>query len=572
MAQLLISHPVEGDLLIELSGKEITIGRTPDNTIVIPEGSVSSHHARLTRGEDGAYRLVDLESTNHIWNDGEAIAEIELQDEVCALRIGNVPCVFLPAPPPPPAPAPPKPDPKTLAELAAAKKRIDELSAAAAGLGEELKKIRAAHDAAQAEAARLAGELADARQKLAAAARERDAEKAGGDRARAELAEARAQVEAHAAAWEKERRELAAGTRAKEEEFLALAKERDALRAESERALKRWEALAAHLRRMREAEQELSRMLAETGVPLPAPASAAESANGTHHTSAAVPPAPAEPAPASLAAAALPPQRPAASAVQPAKNAPASGAEDSPPAELSEDVFAALRNMRACTNKLTASLRDSGALTGLFGSARELARHTARPRSLAGIHSLAAALEALVDNLCKRPEELGVGMLHTVGRATDTLRLLLEQESGVPAVDFSASCICVLSDAVGTAGMVQRALGAAGLDAEISHFTLDEIELLEDEPCDVAVLDCGPREKGWLEFGTLIRQAQRHKRLPLVVLTQSAPESFSGSLSGREDFARQPVHPEEFAVKIMTAILKRRADQHATQASKPRLA
>jgi len=41
---------------IKLSADEITIGRNPDNTVVLAHPQVSAHHARLVR-EAGAYRI-----------------------------------------------------------------------------------------------------------------------------------------------------------------------------------------------------------------------------------------------------------------------------------------------------------------------------------------------------------------------------------------------------------------------------------------------------------------------------------------------------------------------------------
>ena len=40
-----------------------TLGRAPDNTIVLPEGSVSAHHAAI-RQQQGQWWLEDLKSTN----------------------------------------------------------------------------------------------------------------------------------------------------------------------------------------------------------------------------------------------------------------------------------------------------------------------------------------------------------------------------------------------------------------------------------------------------------------------------------------------------------------------------
>ncbi|MFL5666732.1 MAG: FHA domain-containing protein [Ktedonobacteraceae bacterium] len=51
---------------IKLSAPEITIGRSPDNTVVLAHPQISGHHARLVR-EGGSYRIHDLGSTNHVY-------------------------------------------------------------------------------------------------------------------------------------------------------------------------------------------------------------------------------------------------------------------------------------------------------------------------------------------------------------------------------------------------------------------------------------------------------------------------------------------------------------------------
>jgi phage tail-like protein len=48
---------------VPLTAQELTIGRSPNNTIVLPEATVSSHHARLQR-EGNDWLLTDIGSTN----------------------------------------------------------------------------------------------------------------------------------------------------------------------------------------------------------------------------------------------------------------------------------------------------------------------------------------------------------------------------------------------------------------------------------------------------------------------------------------------------------------------------
>jgi predicted component of type VI protein secretion system len=52
-----------GGVVHELTENVVTIGRAPDNTIVLYDPSVSGHHAQLELSGD-TYRLKDLDSTN----------------------------------------------------------------------------------------------------------------------------------------------------------------------------------------------------------------------------------------------------------------------------------------------------------------------------------------------------------------------------------------------------------------------------------------------------------------------------------------------------------------------------
>ncbi len=65
----------------QLGAAVVTIGRAPDNMVVLNHPQVSGHHARLERsGND--YRIIDMGSTNHVYVGGQLV-----RDQV--LRIGN---------------------------------------------------------------------------------------------------------------------------------------------------------------------------------------------------------------------------------------------------------------------------------------------------------------------------------------------------------------------------------------------------------------------------------------------------------------------------------------------------
>jgi ABC-type multidrug transport system ATPase subunit/pSer/pThr/pTyr-binding forkhead associated (FHA) protein len=71
---------------IKLGSSEVTIGRAPDNKVVLSHPQVSAHHARLVQ-EGGTYRITDLNSTNHVYVNNKPTTNslLKLGDEI---RIG----------------------------------------------------------------------------------------------------------------------------------------------------------------------------------------------------------------------------------------------------------------------------------------------------------------------------------------------------------------------------------------------------------------------------------------------------------------------------------------------------
>jgi predicted component of type VI protein secretion system len=62
----------------ELIDEAITIGRGPDNTIMVNDPSISTHHAQLLL-EGETYRLKDLDSTNGTRVNGKPVTETVLR-------------------------------------------------------------------------------------------------------------------------------------------------------------------------------------------------------------------------------------------------------------------------------------------------------------------------------------------------------------------------------------------------------------------------------------------------------------------------------------------------------------
>jgi ABC-type multidrug transport system ATPase subunit len=78
---MLVSQAVgELSLIHRPESDTVTIGRAPDNDIVVPDLLVSRRHAELLRGLDGSFTLRDLKSYNGIYVNGVRVSEARLEE------------------------------------------------------------------------------------------------------------------------------------------------------------------------------------------------------------------------------------------------------------------------------------------------------------------------------------------------------------------------------------------------------------------------------------------------------------------------------------------------------------
>ena len=87
-AQMRLSTPGAAGLVIRIAGQEtlrpldkpsITLGREPDNDIVVPSQVVSGHHARIQRS-DGGFWITDMDSRNGLTFQGQRVPRKMLSD------------------------------------------------------------------------------------------------------------------------------------------------------------------------------------------------------------------------------------------------------------------------------------------------------------------------------------------------------------------------------------------------------------------------------------------------------------------------------------------------------------
>jgi len=77
LARLRVLEPTGGDRTILLEGGGLTIGRAPDNGLVLGDARASRHHAHLHLRQ-GTLVLVDLDSQNGTIVNGQRVTEVAL--------------------------------------------------------------------------------------------------------------------------------------------------------------------------------------------------------------------------------------------------------------------------------------------------------------------------------------------------------------------------------------------------------------------------------------------------------------------------------------------------------------
>jgi len=101
--RLTVYFPEDSPTTHEFVGSKLTVGRLGDNDVHLDDGSVSGHHAELAV-RDGNAVLVDKDSTNGTFLNGEQVTGEVALNEGDEIYFGSVRSVFMA---PVAAPAPP---------------------------------------------------------------------------------------------------------------------------------------------------------------------------------------------------------------------------------------------------------------------------------------------------------------------------------------------------------------------------------------------------------------------------------------------------------------------------------
>jgi pSer/pThr/pTyr-binding forkhead associated (FHA) protein len=89
----LVVKELGAETTVPISDPEVTIGRSRQNGVKLLTEQASRVHCRLLRTEKGGYKLVDGNSSNGTYVNGQRIARVALEDG-CEVRFGQASFVY----------------------------------------------------------------------------------------------------------------------------------------------------------------------------------------------------------------------------------------------------------------------------------------------------------------------------------------------------------------------------------------------------------------------------------------------------------------------------------------------
>ncbi len=290
------------------------------------------------------------------------------------------------------------------------------------------------------------------------------------------------------------------------------------------------------------------------GTPKPAPVAAAPVVETP-----APPPPPPPPAPAPTVA----PE------VKPASDQPAAGSDFR--VEIRQEFLRRAPQIQSELRDRVNSMIKSKSTSDQLNLLRELEVCVESMASLSGITGfgrishLSGALDALVQELLKKPSQMTASVLRTIAHASDCLDVLFRDLGGL-SKDIPQS---VLILAVDDEPISRRTISIALNKASLRSVGLEDpqmaLTILKENQFDLIFLDADMPVMSGFELCTELRKLPTNKTTPVIFVT--ALTNFEvraqSSLSGGNDLIAKPFLMMELAVKALTYLLKPSASVEA---------
>jgi DNA-binding response OmpR family regulator len=174
------------------------------------------------------------------------------------------------------------------------------------------------------------------------------------------------------------------------------------------------------------------------------------------------------------------------------------------------------------------------------------------------IAHMAAALEALLQELHEKPKSINASTLRTVAITVDFFDFLFERGTQPEKWDVSPARILVVDDEAIACRAIVYALEKAQLRAVSIEDPNAALKLLSENHYDIVFLDIDMPGMNGYELCTKLRALPAHKKTPVVFVTRldDFNNRTSSMMAGGNDFIGKPFLYIELAVKALIHVLR----------------
>ncbi|HEX3989377.1 MAG TPA: response regulator [Verrucomicrobiae bacterium] len=257
-----------------------------------------------------------------------------------------------------------------------------------------------------------------------------------------------------------------------------------------------------------------------------------------------------------------PPPVPATPEVKPASDQPATGSDFR--VEIRQEFLRRAPQIQSELRDRVNAMIKSKSTSDQLNLLRQLEVCVESMASLSGITGfgrishLSGALDALVQELLKKPSQMTASVLRTIAHASDCLDVLFRDLGGL-SKDIPQS---VLILAVDDEPISRRTISIALSKASLRSVGLEDpqmaLTILKENQFDLIFLDADMPVMSGFELCTELRKLPTNKTTPVIFVT--ALTNFEvraqSSLSGGNDIIAKPFLMMELAVKALTYLLK----------------
>ena len=173
------------------------------------------------------------------------------------------------------------------------------------------------------------------------------------------------------------------------------------------------------------------------------------------------------------------------------------------------------------------------------------------------ITQMSAALEALLKELCDKPERLSPSVLLTIAQAIDTLQLLFAYPCGVSACNSSVAQILVVDDDEFVRQAVSQALARVNLKAICADNPVNALKRRTGARFDLIILDIEMPDASGFDLCSRFRTMPACRDTPIIFLSVHKDHEFrtESVLRGGSDYVTKPFLYTELAAKALSFVI-----------------